>query len=349
MWGNSICLFGIFLYPLAVLHDVTSVLLEPKFIESLIIGSTAGGQIFSEENCKFMLRDIATCSLMRLDDVSMEKLWNLMKMIYKWQLFHTKFHYQLMDITFRHLAAIAQMYPNEKRSQLIDMTKNTLLDFWNSCSDDEQTTIYSSNKLWLEGFHTKISLLIRLGFQALDGSFFAEVDQSYFQDFKDCIGDNIYTKSAEVAMLKKQELAPTTTSSSATNCVNQLADMLSYSAKSSSSTVATSSDSEEFKPINYKDFQFQFEKNLQQCNILFEDLDVNASNAGGACSSHSDIGGFVQLNATYSRQNLTEAAAAPSSAPLNHQGQVQLSQNTQAAAAPNVINKDLLDLYSKLN
>lgn len=343
-----ICLFVIFLYTLAVLHDVTSVLLEPKFIESLIIGSTAGGQILSEDHCKFMLRDIATCSLMRLDDVSMEKLWNLMKMIYKWQLFHTKFHYQLMDITFRHLAAIAQMYPNEKRSLLIDRTKNTLLDFWNSCSDDEQTTIYSSNKFWLEGFHTKISLLIRLGFQALDGSFFAEVDQSYFQDFKDCIGDNIYTKSAEVAMLKKQELAPTTTtSSSATNCVNQLADMLSYSAKSSSSTVATSSDSEEFKPINYKDFQFQFEKNLQQCNILFEDLDVNAANGGGAaCSSHSDIGGFVQLNATYSRQNLTEDSASPPT-PLN-QGKVQLSQNTQAAAT-NVINKDLLDLYSKLN
>uniref|UniRef100_A0A1I8MB51 Uncharacterized protein n=1 Tax=Musca domestica TaxID=7370 RepID=A0A1I8MB51_MUSDO len=288
-----------------VLHDITSVLLEPKFINSLIVGSTTtGGQCLSEEHCKFMLKDIATCSLMRLDDVSMGKLWNLMTMIYKWQLFHTKYQYQLMDITFRHLAGVNQLYPSEKHSQIIDVAKNTLLDFWNSCTDEEQNNIYYTNKLWLEAFHTKISLLIRLGFQALDGTFFVDVDQSYFNEFKETVGDNIYNKSSEIAQLRKQELAPMSTSAS---CVNQLADMLTVGGM----------DLEDFKPLHYKEFQKQFEKNLQQCNILFEDLDVNSQNA---TQSERSGGGFVNLNATYNRQHLeTSRPASSSSIPTQRQ------------------------------
>ncbi|XP_073846302.1 organic solute carrier partner 1 [Musca autumnalis] len=295
-----------------VLHDVTSVLLEPKFLNSLIAGSTtAGGQCLTEESCKFMLKDIATCSLMRLDDVSMGKLWNLMTMIYKWQLFHTKYQYQLMDITFRHLAGVNQLYPNEKHSQIVDRAKNTLLDFWNSCTDEEQNNIYYTNKLWLEVFHTKISLLIRLGFQAMDGSFFVDVDQTYFNDFKESIGDNIYAKSSEIAQLRKQELAPMSTSAS---CVNQLADMLSYAPSSSTGGAAVAGvETDDFKPLHYKEFQKQFEKNLQQCNILFEDLDVNSVNATTTYNERAGGTGFVNLNATYNRQSLETSRPASSS------------------------------------
>ncbi|XP_061399997.1 protein OSCP1 [Musca vetustissima] len=284
-----------------VLHDITSVLLEPKFLNSLIVGSTTvGGQCLTEDNCKFMLKDIATCSLMRLDDVSMGKLWNLMTMIYKWQLFHTKYQYQLMDITFRHLAGVNLLYPNEKHSQLVDVAKNRLLDFWNSCSDEEQNNIYYTNKLWLEPYHTKISLLIRLGFQAMDGTFFIDVDQSYFNDFKETIGDNIYAKSTEIAQLRRQELAPVSTSAS---CVNQLADMLSYAPTAAGVAGAGA----------------------------VGDLDVNSPNAGS--STHSGErpaggGGFVNLNATYNRQSLdTTRPASSSSSVAQRQMQVNDSWN----------------------
>ncbi|XP_075168789.1 organic solute carrier partner 1 [Haematobia irritans] len=337
-----------------VLHDVTSVLLEPKFIESLIVGSSAdGGQLLTEEHCKFMLKDIATCSLMRLDEVSMDKLWNLMTMIYKWQLFHTKYQYQLMDITFRHLVSIGQLYPEEKNSLLIDYTKNTLLDFWNACTDDEQNCIYATNITWLKDFRIKISLLIRLGFQAMDGTFYAHVNESYFNDFRDCIGDNIYMKSAEIAQLKRQEMTPSShTVNSSANCVNQLADMLNYTPSTTGISAShNTSDSDDFKPINFQDFQKQFEKNLQQCNILFEDLDVNVMHRNCASSSSGnvhkdDAGEFIHLNPIYNRQSLEGMAAGQNTAPLNAETQPTTSGNQQSS---NVINKDLLDLYSKLN
>ncbi|XP_023297717.2 protein OSCP1 [Lucilia cuprina] len=332
-----------------VIHDVTAVLLEPKFIDSLIVGSTQpNAQLLTEEHCKFMLKDIATCSLMRLDDVSMDKLWNLMTMIYKWQLFQSKQQYHLMDITFRHLQGIGNFYPDEKRSMLIDFTKNTLLDFWNSCTDEEQHAIYRTNKAWLEVFNTKISLLIRLGFQALDGTFFAEVDASYYQDFKDCIGNNIYVKSAEIAELKKQQLNETSVVSTA-KCVNQLAEMLNFPQTSSASGNFVS-NSDDFKPINVREFQKNYEQNLQQCNILFEDLDVNGvfNTNNASCSSEQQSKGFVHLNPVYNKQldvtTTTSVTAAPTTTTY---------AATNAAKLPDIsaagLNKDLLDLYSKIN
>lgn len=334
----------LFLYFL-VIHDVTAVLLEPKFIDSLIVGSTQpNAQLLTEEHCKFMLKDIATCSLMRLDDGSMDKLWNLMTMIYKWQLFQSKQQYHLMDITFRHLQAVGNFYPDEKRSMLIDFTKNTLLDFWNSCSDDDQHSIYRTNKAWLELFNTKISLLIRLGFQAIDGTFIEDVDAIYYQDFKDCIGDNIYVKSAEIAEIKKREIDEKSMPTTA-KCVNQLAEMLNFPQKTNFEEGASITD--DFKPINVREFQRKFEQNLQQCNILFEDLDVNSvKNRSEACSSAQQTAGFVQLNPVYNRQidvtsNSNEAATSTYAQAAN----AQLPINKPETA----LNKDLLDLYSKIN
>lgn len=282
---------------------------------------------------------------MRLDDYSMDKLWNLMTMIYKWQLFHSKQQYHLMDITFRHLKAIGNFYPDEKRSMLIDFTKNTLLDFWNSCTEEEQYSIYRTNKAWLELFNTKISLLIRLGFQALDGSFFEEVDAIYYQDFKDCIGDNIYIKSAEIAELKRREFNEKPVANSATKYVNQLADMLNFSPIYNSDKDV--SGTEDLKPINVNDFQRKFEQNLQQCNILFGDLDVN--NRDSACSSAHTNTGFVHLNPVYNKQlDVSSASAAGMSTSTYAQSNAQLPLLQSESVTNPVVNRDLLDLYSKI-
>ena len=316
--------------------------MEPKFIDSLIVGSTQpNAQLLTEEHCKFMLKDIATCSLMRLDDISMDKLWNLMTMIYKWQLYQTKQQYHLMDITFRHLQAIGNIHPNEKRSMLIDFSKNTLLDFWNSCSDEEQLSIYRTNKAWLELFNTKISLLIRLGFQGLDGTFFENVDAIYYQDFKDCIGDNIYIKSAEIAEIKMNQINENTlnssSSSSSSKCVNQLAEMLNIP---QASTVKMHNVTEDFKPINVQEFQKKFEQNLQQCNILFQDFDVCAENSSSNrhnMSVNSQEGEeFVRLQPIYNKQ-ISVTATSPTQTSVGfNQPRDQVSTTT--------FTKNLIDL-----
>ncbi|EDW10236.2 protein OSCP1 [Drosophila mojavensis] len=299
---------------LQVIHDVTSVLLEPKFIESLINGSMhSNAQLLTADHCKFMLNDIATCSLMRLDETSMEKLWNLMTMVYKWQLFVSRHQHHLLDITFRHLDAISRLYPDAKRHMLIDYTKNTLLDFWNACGEEHQLSIYRTNKAWLECFNTKISLLIRLGFQAMDGSFLTPTDQSHYEDYAQCIGDNIYMKNNEL-MQQQQQREP--------NRIDQLAAQLSIN----QTQPATGED---LQPMDAGQVQKQFEQTFS--NILFADMDNNAEGAATSQTQRSPNASgceFVQL--------LTASTKADEVVPT-------------ATRSTGVLNQQLIDLYSKMH
>ncbi|KAH8299991.1 hypothetical protein KR044_008402, partial [Drosophila immigrans] len=299
-----------------VIHDVISVLLEPKFLESLINGSVhSEAQLLTAEHCKFMLNDIATCSLMRLTETSMDKLWNLMTMVYKWQLFVSQHQHNLLDITFRHLDAINKLHPDARRHMLIDFSKNTLLDFWNSCGEEHQLSIYRTNKAWLECFNTKISLLIRLGFQAMDGSFNNAVDQSHYLEYAQCIGDNIYTKSSELAQQQPQQEP---------NRMDQLAAQLSIG----QTPIAT--PGEDLQPIDAGQFQKQFEQTFS--NTLFADLDNNATSQTQGNPNASGCE-FVQLLTTDSNPN-------PNTNPC---------PTSSSGGGGSVLNQQLLDLYSKMH
>jgi len=242
-----------------------------------------------------MLNDIATCSLMRLDETSMEKLWNLMTMMYKWQLFVSRHQHNLLDITFRHLDAINKLYPDEKRHLLIDFTKNTLLDFWNSCGEEQQLSIYRTNKAWLECFNTKISLLIRLGFQSMDGSFINALDQRHYLDYVKCIGDNIYIKRSE----QQQEREP--------NRIDQLAAQLNIAS------------GEDLQPIDAVQFQKQFEQTFS--HTLFPEVDnnVRATSSQVQCNSNASGCEFVQLLSTDGNADEVVTTANGNGSGLNQQ------------------------------
>lgn len=329
-----------------VIHDVTVVLLEPKFIDSLIVGSTHNNsQLLTVDHCKYMLNDIATSSIMRLDKSSMDKLWNLMTMIYKWQLYISKNPQDLLDITFRHLDAISRLRPDAQRTMLVDFTKNVLLDFWNVLSDDGQWGVYQTNKAWLQCFNTKISLLIRLGFQSLDGTFVRAVEASYYKEFVESVGENVYVKSVENAETLRKE----TTRQN----VDPLAELLNL----------PQNDNEDLQPIDAHSFQKQFEQNLQQCNILFFDLDVNeatTTNSGGVERKHApdtvekDFASDSDFVGAIGSSEILPDSSSMLAPKRRAQGEfVQLpavyNRNADGGRAGALgLNRDLLDLYSQI-
>ncbi|KAJ8714955.1 hypothetical protein PYW08_004936 [Mythimna loreyi] len=65
-----------------VLTDVATVLLHPKLLDELFTPQPVAAHALIKQ----LLQDIATSSIMKLDDYSMSKLWDLMTMIFKWQL-----------------------------------------------------------------------------------------------------------------------------------------------------------------------------------------------------------------------------------------------------------------------
>lgn len=223
----------IFKHFLAVMRETTSVLLDPNFLERAMVGAEELKTLLTADYCKFILRDIACSSLMRLDEQSMGKLWDLMTMIFKWQLFLSKYPQHLLEITFRHLDGVSNLYPEVKKTILVDYTKNKLLDYWNVQSELQQRNIYVTVKSWLECFNVKIAVLIRLGFQGEDAIFITDVSESYFSEFRSTLGANIYLKSYELASSRKEDLENMSKEEEPVKNYNSLATQLNCQDRSS--------------------------------------------------------------------------------------------------------------------
>lgn len=145
---------------------------------------------------RILLSDIACCSLMRLDINSMDKLWDLMVMVFKWQLTISMNDPQrLVDITFRHMDGVGRLIPENRKSMLIDCGKRLIIEYWDKIPNKD--FVVQSMMQWLQPFNVKISILIRLGFQRSDTTFEMNIsDREHFQYYMNNVGENIYAKHA---------------------------------------------------------------------------------------------------------------------------------------------------------
>lgn len=169
----------------AVLRDLTCVLFDQKLIVQLMNPHPCQ-HILTVQQCRILLTDIACCSLMRLDMTSMDKLWDLMVMLFKWQLYTIRDNpTRLLELTFRHMDGVAKLMPEMKKTLLVDSTKRCLIEFWDTCSSEEIDMLIGKLLHWMHPFNVKISILIRSGFQRSDGTFeTAPSGQLYIDHFQ---------------------------------------------------------------------------------------------------------------------------------------------------------------------
>lgn len=280
-----------------VIRDITSVLFDTKFIERLTIGNERKQQIIPE-HCKIILHDIACCSLMRLDEISMNKLWDLITMIFKWQLHLTNKPQHLLDITFRHLDGIMKLYSNHMKSKLIDSIKNYILDYWNLLTLQIQYDIYENIKLWLNGFNVKISILIRLGFQNVDGKFLQNIQESYYHNYIENIGENIYERTAKI---DENEIKEWQKSREEKNC-----DDTEGKRKLGEEEFCGSNKFENFtNQLNIRN-----EKNNEDNLVIFNDVLLqiknNDDNSDNAIKTVTQDKRFIQIKAAHSSNSTWE-------------------------------------------
>lgn len=179
----------------SVLRDLTCVLFDPKFLAQFL-HQHPDEHILTPHQTRLLLSDIACCSLMRLDINSMDKLWDLMVMVFKWQLTISMNDPQrLVDITFRHMDGVGRLIPENRKTMLIDCGKRLIIEYWDKIPDKD--FVVQRMMEWLQPFNVKISILIRLGFQRSDTTFeMNNSDREYFQYYMNNVGENIYAKHA---------------------------------------------------------------------------------------------------------------------------------------------------------
>ncbi|CAK1586817.1 unnamed protein product [Parnassius mnemosyne] len=187
-----------------VLTDIVTVLLHPKLQQELFIPQP----VATHAVIKQLLQDISVSSIMKLDDYSMNRLWDLMTMIFKWQLTIAN-NQNIFDITCRHLKCVATLMPTYFPKRFIELVLKNIELLREKISDDDYKCLYHTMILWFSEYHTKISILLRLGLQNKDGTFNSSATMN--AKISQNLGENIYKYDNKINPIEDYDNKPADT------------------------------------------------------------------------------------------------------------------------------------------
>lgn len=157
---------------------------------------------YNHESVRDIIEDITQSSMMRLDAVSMSKLWDLITMVYKWQITNSN---DVIDLTLRHLYEI-ENYVTKPDTQLqIHQIQNLIDNFNKILSAAEKKELHDSILYWLKDSNVRVSLLLRMGLQNMDGIFISENLDPVAEKMLKNLGENIYSVTQNGKVLEKSE------------------------------------------------------------------------------------------------------------------------------------------------
>ncbi|KAJ8948425.1 hypothetical protein NQ318_007948 [Aromia moschata] len=179
-----------------VLEEIISVLLSKQLIADLMKPQAT----YSHESVREIVEDVTQSSAMRLDAISMGKLWDLITMIFKWQ---TSMSDDVISITQRHLYEIENYVINQDTQQQLQRVQNIVENFNKVLDRKEKNALHDEVQYWLKDFNVKVSLLLRMGLQSLDGHFVVNnldpIAEEMLRNLgrTNTLGENIYQKTGE--------------------------------------------------------------------------------------------------------------------------------------------------------
>lgn len=217
---------------------------------------------------------------MTLDDYSMGKLWDLMTMIFKWQL-AVATNQNIFDITRRHLQGVATLMPHYFQQNSIEHTILRFEALLQKFTDEDYKCLSNTLILWFSEYHTKISVLLRLGLQKKDGTFSlpATLDPKILQN----LGENIYKYDNKSPI---DEYEQHCADSSEINCLLSTIEKINLSSNielqlpiqfESSNSNQSCSQSSNTKTIKLK------------CDTRFEQINTNIKSRAGDLTFNPNI------------------------------------------------------------
>lgn len=120
---------------------------------------------------------LAHSSIMRLNEPSMSKLFDLMVMVFKYQVFACPKPSDLLAISDNHLGSVEQMVTsNEKIRKTVHQIRDRFKAFYQPVDEISLSQVRYSILNFLRDIHTRVSIFLREGVQAIDGRFVINVE-----------------------------------------------------------------------------------------------------------------------------------------------------------------------------
>lgn len=149
-----------------VLTDVIKTMYSPKFIEELFRPQ----DMYSMQSTRQIFDKLAHASIMRLNQNSMDKLYDLMSMGFKYQTIASNSPTQLLQVTLNHLEAMMRVVTAPAVTTLIERARTLAVDTYSAMSLGEFWSLKQALCRFFQDRRVKVSLFLQDGIQNLDGT-----------------------------------------------------------------------------------------------------------------------------------------------------------------------------------
>ncbi|OXU28763.1 hypothetical protein TSAR_003282 [Trichomalopsis sarcophagae] len=151
-----------------MMNDVIHALLNPQQLHEIFDNVP----LMSLLSLRAILERVVLSSIMRLDDNSMNKLFDLMIMMVKYQLVTATGPREVFLSTLNHLDALRDMAAIDRTlGKHVDFTHQLLLDTYGHMNHKEIWQIRTECLREIRNHNVRVSILLRLGMQNQDASF----------------------------------------------------------------------------------------------------------------------------------------------------------------------------------
>lgn len=152
-----------------VLQDIVKTMFADKFIEEVF----KPNQMYTLIETRQIFVRLAHSSIMRLNESSMQKLFDLMLMGFKLQTIQACYPEEIFHVTIKHLEVMQAMIENgSDANKLISKVKTQFMVLASNFSHDDHRVVKQQIYKFYQDKHIKVSLFIQDKVQSLDGTIY---------------------------------------------------------------------------------------------------------------------------------------------------------------------------------
>ncbi|XP_029299303.1 protein OSCP1a isoform X2 [Cottoperca gobio] len=151
-----------------VMNDIVGTMFSKDFMDELIKPQ----QLYSHRTLKTVLTRLAHASIMRLNPASMDRLYELMVMAFKYQVFLCPRPKDLLLITYNHIDTIREYVKHTPVVvNQVDETHRKIIEVYSSLPEGEFQLLRQTLLIFFQDMHVRVSLFLKNQIQNPNGRF----------------------------------------------------------------------------------------------------------------------------------------------------------------------------------
>ncbi|KAM9838867.1 protein OSCP1a [Aulostomus maculatus] len=151
-----------------VMNDIVGTLFSKAFMDELLNPQ----QLYSHRTMKTVLTRLAHTSIMRLNPASMDRLYELMVMAFKYQVFLCPRPRDLLLISYNHIDTIREFVKDTPAvANQVDETHRKMIEVYSPLTEAELQLLRQTLLTFFQDMHVRVSLFLKSQVQNPNGRF----------------------------------------------------------------------------------------------------------------------------------------------------------------------------------